>query len=175
MKTTSSHRPEPESRANVARALRERPLETILATGFGVGLAPIAPGTAGSLVGLALFWPMRGWPFAGQAAACVALFALGTAAAGHVAKRVGREDPGIVVVDEIVGMWVTLLLVPFSVWTATAGFLLFRAMDVWKPYPARDLEALHGGLGIMADDVAAGLYANVALQLAVVVARHAGF
>ncbi len=148
---------------------------TALATGLGSGYSPFAPGTAGSLVGLVLFWPMRGWPFAWQAAACAGLFALGTLAAGRIARSVGREDPGIVVVDEVVGMWVTLLLVPFSLWTAAAGFVLFRAMDVWKPYPARDLEALHGGLGIMADDVAAGVYANVALQVAIVVARHAGF
>lgn len=141
----------------------------MIATGLGAGYSPFAPGTAGTLVGLALFWPMRAWPFAWQAVACVALFALGTAAAARVAKVVGREDPGIVVVDEIVGMWVTLLLVPLSVWSASAGFFLFRAMDVWKPYPARDLEALHGGVGIMADDVAAGLYANVLLHLALVV------
>src|SRR5262245_9818744 len=147
---------------------------TLLATGLGSGYSPFAPGTAGSLVGLALFWPMREWPLAWQAAACVGLFVVGAAAAGRGAANLGREDPGIVVVDEIVGMWITLLLVPFSLLTATAGFLLFRAMDVWKPYPARDLEALHGGLGIMADDAAAGLYANVALQLLVVAARHAG-
>jgi phosphatidylglycerophosphatase A len=147
---------------------------TLVATGLGAGYSPFAPGTAGSLVGLALFWPMRAWPFAWQAVACMALFVLGAVAAGRVAEQVGREDPGIVVVDEIVGMWVTLLLVPFSVWTAAAGFFLFRAMDVWKPYPARDLEALVGGLGIMADDAAAGIYANIALQLVVVVARHVG-
>ncbi len=145
-----------------------------IATGLGSGYSPFAPGTAGSLVGLALLWPMRGWPFAWQAAACVALFARGAAAAGRVARSVGIADPGIVVVDEVVGMWVTLLLVPLSAWTAAAGFLLFRAMDVIKPYPARDMEALHGGLGIMADDVAAGLYANLVLQVAMVVARHAG-
>ena len=147
----------------------------VIATGLGSGYSPIAPGTAGSLLGLALFWPMRGWPFLWQAAACVALFTLGTPAAGRVARRLGTEDPGIVVVDEIVGMWVTLLLVPFSPWSASAGFFLFRAMDVIKPYPARNLEALHGGLGIMADDLAAGLYANIALQVALVAARHAGF
>ncbi|HET7294981.1 MAG TPA: phosphatidylglycerophosphatase A [Vicinamibacteria bacterium] len=147
---------------------------TTIATGLGSGYSPFAPGTAGSLVGLALFWPMRTWPFAWQAAACVALFVLGAAAATRVANHVGREDPGIVVVDEIVGMWITLLLVPVTAWSALVGFFLFRAMDVWKPYPARDLEALHDGLGIMADDVAAGLYANVSLHVALVVWNHLG-
>jgi phosphatidylglycerophosphatase A len=145
-----------------------------IATGLGSGYSSIAPGTAGSLVGLALFWPLRDLPFAAQAAACVLLFALGTLAADRVARVLGVEDPGVVVVDEILGMWLTLLLVPVSAWTAALGFVLFRAMDVLKPYPARDLEALHGGLGIMADDVAAGIYANVLLQVALVVARHAG-
>jgi phosphatidylglycerophosphatase A len=154
----------------MARSLLDGPAFAI-ATGFGSGYSPFAPGTAGSLVGLLLFLPLRNLPFAWQLAACAALFVIGTLAATRVAKRVGIEDPGIVVVDEVVGMWVTLLLVPFSPWTAAAGFLLFRVMDVIKPYPARDLEHLHGGLGIMADDVAAGIYANVALQVAVVAAR----
>lgn len=145
-----------------------------IATGLGSGYSRFAPGTAGSLVGLALFWPLWTRPLAWQAAACAALFALGTAASSRVARSLGIEDPGIVVVDEILGMWVTLLFVPISAWTAVLGFFLFRVMDVLKPYPARDLEALHGGLGIMADDVAAGLYANVVLQVAVVAARHAG-
>jgi len=143
-----------------------------VATGLGSGYSPFAPGTAGSLVGLVLFWPLRNLSFAWQAAACVALFVLGVACAAHVAKSVGDEDPGIVVVDEVVGMWITLLLVPLSPWTASAGFFLFRVMDVIKPYPARDLERLHGGLGIMADDVAAGIYANVVLQVALVVAAR---
>lgn len=146
-----------------------------LATGLGSGYSPFAPGTAGSLVGLLLFLPLRNLPLGWQLGACVALFVFGCAAASHVERSVGREDPGIVVVDEVVGMWVTLLLVPFSPFTAAAGFFLFRAMDVIKPYPARDLEALHGGLGIMADDVAAGIYANILLQLVVVVMRLGGW
>jgi phosphatidylglycerophosphatase A len=144
---------------------------TAIATGLGAGYSPLVPGSAGSLVGLLLFWPMRGWPFAWQAAACASLFVVGAVAAGRVAKRAGLEDPGSVVVDEIVGMWITLLLVPITSWTVIGGFLLFRALDVVKPYPARDLEDLHGGVGIMADDVAAGVYANLVLQVLVVVAR----
>lgn len=153
-----------------ARSLADLPAFAV-ATGLGSGYSPLAPGTAGSLVGLLLFLPLQRLALPWQVAACVALFAIGTAAAGRVARSVGIEDPGIVVVDEVVGMWVTLLAVPVMPWTLLAGFFLFRAMDVVKPYPARDLEALHGGLGIMADDVAAGIYANVLLQLLVVATR----
>jgi phosphatidylglycerophosphatase A len=98
-----------------------------------------------------------------------ACFFMGTAAAAIVARRVGITDPGIVVVDEVVGMWVSLLFLPFTAGTAALGFVLFRVMDVWKPYPARQLEDLPGGWGIMSDDLMAGLYANLALRVALLV------
>lgn len=140
-----------------------------VATGFGSGYSPVAPGTAGSLVGLLLFWPLRRLPPALLLAVVAACFFLGTAAAAIVARRVGITDPGIVVVDEVVGMWVSLLFLPFTAGTAALGFVLFRVMDVWKPYPARQLEDLPGGWGIMFDDVMAGLYANLALRVALLV------
>ena len=135
-----------------------------VATGFGSGYSPIAPGTAGSLVGLLLFWPMRHLPAAFQVGVVAVCFLLGTAAAASLARRVGAEDPGIVVVDEVVGMWVSLLFLPFTPATAVAGFVLFRIMDVFKPYPARQFESLPGGWGIMADDLMAGIYANLLLR-----------
>jgi phosphatidylglycerophosphatase A len=138
---------------------------TFLATGFGSGYLPVAPGTAGSLVGLALFWPMAGLPFGWIAAATAVVFLLGVASATSVARQVGLEDPGLVVVDEIVGMWISLFFVPFTPVNILAAFLLFRFMDIVKPYPARDLEHLREGWGIMADDVMAGIYANLALQV----------
>jgi phosphatidylglycerophosphatase A len=137
-----------------------------LGTGFGSGYAPVAPGTAGSAVGLLLFWwPLATWGLPAQVAATLVVFVAGIVAAGQVARRAGHEDPGIVVVDEIVGMWVSLLALPFTPVTAVAGFVLFRIMDVVKPWPARSLERLHGGLGIMADDVMAGVYANLLLRV----------
>jgi phosphatidylglycerophosphatase A len=139
-------------------------LATVIATGLGSGYAPFAPGTAGSAVGLALFWPLHHLPLAGQAVATALVFALGVAAATHVARRLGIEDPGLVVADEVVGMWVSLLGVPLTGLTAAAGFVLFRVFDVFKPYPARDLERLPGGWGIMCDDVMAGIYANLLLR-----------
>jgi phosphatidylglycerophosphatase A len=136
-----------------------------LATGFGSGYSPFAPGTAGSLVGLVLFWPLQRLDLGLQVVVVIAVFVLGVAVAGDVARRVGREDPGIVVVDEVVGMWISLLALPWGPGVAFAGFFLFRIMDVVKPFPARRLEDLPAGWGIMADDVMAGIYANVALRL----------
>lgn len=142
---------------------------TALATGLGSGYAPIAPGTAGSALGLLLFWPLHLLPAAAQIAAIVALSLLGALAAGRVAASVGLEDPGLVVVDEVAGMWVSLVLLPLTPATAAAGFLLFRVLDVVKPYPARDLERLSRGWGIMADDLMAGLYANLLLRVGLLV------
>ena len=139
-------------------------LATAVATGLGSGYAPVAPGTAGSLVGLALFWPVHHLPLVGQVVATVLVFALGVAASARVARRLGIEDPGLVVADEVVGMWVSLLGLPLTGVTAVAGFVLFRVFDVFKPYPARDLEHLPGGWGIMCDDVMAGIYANLLLR-----------
>ena len=140
-----------------------------VATAGGAGHAPLAPGTAGSAVGLLLFWPLSRLPFAGQAGLTVAVFLVGTLAATHVAARLGQKDPGMVVVDEVVGQWVSLLLLPLTPFTAAAGFLLFRVLDVVKPWPARDFERLPGGWGIMADDVMAGIYANLLVRIGLLV------
>lgn len=144
-------------------------LATLVATGFGSGYSPFAPGTAGSAVGLLLFWPLSRLPLPLQIAATVAVLVLGVAASTRVARRVGLEDPGIVVVDEVVGQWITLVSLPLTPLTAAAGFFLFRVMDVVKPWPARQLEHLRAGYGIMADDVMAGLYAQLALRVLLLV------
>jgi len=136
----------------------------VVATAFGAGYSPIAPGTAGSLVGLALFWPLQlAAPWV-QLLVTVAAYFAGVAASTRLARRLGRKDPGAAVVDEVVGMWLALLFLPFTPATAVAAFLLFRVLDVFKPYPARQLESLPGGWGIMTDDVMAGVYANLLLQ-----------
>jgi phosphatidylglycerophosphatase A len=140
-----------------------------VATASFSGLSPVAPGTAGSAVGLLLFWPLSRLVAPWQWAACALVFAIGTLAATRVARMVGREDPEIVVVDEVAGQWVSLAGLPFTPATALAGFLLFRAMDVIKPWPARDLERLPGGLGIMCDDIAAGIYAHLLVQVGLLV------
>lgn len=96
----------------------------------------------------------------------VALSIAGIWSAGVVARAIRDEDPSIVVVDEFAGMWLSLLFLPLTPFTAAAGFLLFRVLDVIKPFPARQFEHLPGGLGIVADDLMAGAYANLLLRLA---------
>ena len=141
-------------------------LAIFVATCGYVGYFPIAPGTAGSLAALALFAFIRwiGVPWV-ELAAIVAVFAIGVWAAHGTELAQGRKDPGIVVIDEVLGMLITLALVPASLGGIVVGFLLFRLFDVVKPYPAAQLEHLHGGLGIMADDAVAGIYAHLALRL----------
>ena len=137
----------------------------LMATGLGSGYSAIAPGTAGSFVGLLLFLPLAGRPWPVQLAATAALTVLGVFAAQRVATLVARKDPGLVVVDEVAGQWITFVGLPFTPAIAVAGFLLFRVMDIVKPWPARALERLPGGFGIMADDVAAGIYAQLLLRV----------
>ena len=137
----------------------------VIATALGAGYAPVAPGTFGSAVGL-LFWlalPNVHWlQLLAILVVSVAGIWSGTVAEGHFERR----DPGQVVVDEVAGMMVTLAFnrVAGFAWL-TAAFVLFRASDIIKPFPVNRLERLPGGLGIMADDLAAGVYANLALRL----------
>lgn len=138
----------------------------VFISSFGyVGYFPIAPGTAGSFAALALFAFVRwvGVP-AFELGMIVAVFAIGVWAASGTEAALGRKDPGIVVIDEVLGMLITLALLPVSIPGVVVGFLIFRALDVIKPYPAAQLEHLHGGLGIMADDAVAGLYSHLILR-----------
>jgi len=134
-----------------------------VATVGGVGYVPIAPGTFGSAVGLLVWW-LLGPSAVVQSVAIVAIFAAGVWSGGVCERDCCRTDPRHVVIDEVAGMLITLLLAPVAWAGAFGAFLLFRIADVIKPYPANRLEALHGGLGIMADDAMAGVYANIALR-----------
>ena len=134
---------------------------------FGyVGFFPIAPGTAGSLAALALFAFVRwiGMP-AFEWATIVAVLAIGIWSADGAERALGRKDPGPVVIDEVLGMLITLALLPVSMTGVMVGFLWFRLFDVVKPYPAGRMEHLPGGYGIMLDDAMAGLYAHLVLRL----------
>ena len=134
-----------------------------LATALGVGYAPVAPGTCGSAVGL-LLWAVLPASTLVQASVIIGLFAAGSWSAGVAERHFGRTDPGQVVVDEVMGMLITLFLNPVGWVGALAAFFLFRLADVIKPYPANRLEQLHGGVGVIADDAMAGIYANLALR-----------
>ncbi len=136
-----------------------------LATVGGLGHAPIAPGTFGSAAGILIYWLTRHWSTEAQFAIIVVVCLVGTWAATQAATHFGREDPGQVVIDEVAGQLVTLALTGAGVTATIAGFLIFRVLDIIKPYPANRFEQLHGGLGIMADDVMAGVYGCLLLHL----------
>jgi phosphatidylglycerophosphatase A len=143
-------------------------LALLLATFGYVGLCPIAPGTAGSAAALVLYAALRyvGSPVI-DLGVILLLFAVGCWAGSVAERHYGRTDPGAVVLDEVIGMLLTLWLVPVTWVGVVVGFLLFRTFDIVKPFPARQCERLHGGLGIMADDAVAGIYGNLALRLIV--------
>ena len=141
-----------------------------LATWFGCGRSPFAPGTVGSaaalLIGIALhhYLGVQGWRFLLLA---VLLFYPAVWSAGVAASISKIEDPGFVVVDEVLGQWIAMAGAhPFNWASALAAFALFRLFDIWKPAPVRQLEALPGGLGINADDAMAGVYAALVIWVA---------
>lgn len=141
-------------------------LSLAVATALGAGYVPFAPGTVGSLAGLVLYAGIRatGLPVV-ELAAIVVVFVVGAWSATAAEKHFGHIDPGPVVIDEVLGMLVTLALMPVSVVGAFAGFFLFRVFDVIKPPPCNRLEALPGGWGVMSDDFMAAVYAHVCVRV----------
>ena len=135
-----------------------------LATCLGLGYVPFAPGTFGSAAGL-LVWAVLPQSTTAHGVAIVLIFAAGVWSAGIAEQHFRGTDPGPVVIDEVMGMLVTLFMVPVGWPGAAAGFLLFRIFDVIKPPPANQLEHLRGGMGVMADDFMAAVYANIALRI----------
>jgi phosphatidylglycerophosphatase A len=137
-----------------------------MAFGFGTGLAPVAPGTFGSLPGVLLAWLTLDMGIYVQLGVAAALFLSGIWICGESARRIGVHDHGGIVWDEICGMYITLLLAPASILGFALGFGLFRLFDIVKPSPIRELDhRLGGGLGIMLDDLVAALYALISLAL----------
>jgi phosphatidylglycerophosphatase A len=142
----------------------------IMATGCYIGRSPVAPGTLGSLIGLPIAWGLSAlsWPLASLIS--LALIAVAVWITDAAERIVGAEDPGCIVLDEIAGMVVALNGIPFSAATALGGFVLFRIFDITKPPPVGTLDRrLHGGWGIVMDDIAAGVMANVALRIGIYV------
>ena len=138
-------------------------LPLAIATALGAGYAPFAPGTVGSAAGLIVWWLLPE-SAAAQIAAIVVIFAVGSWSGTIAERHFGRTDPGQVVIDEVMGMLITMFLNPAGWIGALLGFFLFRVFDVVKPYPSDRLEKLHGGVGVMADDGMAAVYANAALR-----------
>jgi phosphatidylglycerophosphatase A len=139
----------------------------LIATWFGCGYAPKAPGTAGSLAALLIAIALNWYGGYGRWTLLLLtalLLAPGIWSAGIVAKRTNKPDPQIVVVDEVIGQWITLAGAATFNWkTYLAAFVLFRVLDMWKPAPARQFENFPGGWGIVADDVMAGVYGALAI------------
>ena len=137
-----------------------------------IGYFPVAPGTMGSAAGLVLYAALRlaGVPPLFDGVLIVTLFVVGIWSGTHAERYFGGTDPGPGVIDEVVGMLITLFMLPVSWPAALAGFLLFRVLDVIKPFPAGRFERLHGGLGMMADDAMSAVYANLLLRLLVWIA-----
>lgn len=130
-----------------------------------VGFFPIAPGTAGSLAAFAPYaWARWMGAPAFEVAMIVAVLAAGVWSASVTERALGQKDPGPIVIDEVLGMLITLLWLPLSLVGMAVGFVLFRLFDIVKPYPAARMESLRGGMGVMLDDAVAGLYAHVALR-----------
>lgn len=145
---------------------RDHRLTVFLATGFGLGSAPVAPGTLGTLPGVALAFGLSLLPLTIAVPLLLAFIGASVRAADAAEKALGAKDPGAIVIDEIAGMAVTLIAIPFTWKTAVAGFFLFRVLDILKPFPIRALEKrIPGGLGVVADDVMAGVMANLIIRL----------
>lgn len=157
-----------------ALGLRLRDPATFIATAGGVGLLPKAPGTWGSLVGVALAWIVvdLGGPLPLLAIMSV-LFVLGWWAADRVSRTTGIADPGFIVIDEVVGQALVLSIAPLTPMAYLVGFILFRIADILKPWPVRVLDQkIHSGFGVMIDDVAAAVYATIALALGLRLLGH---
>lgn len=137
----------------------------LIATGFYTGYAPKAPGTAGSLLGLFLYWAIPGSESVYSVAGVVLFFFAGVWAANRVEKETNVHDNQIIVIDEIVGMLITVAFFEKSLIWLAVGFVLFRFFDIIKPYPAKASEKLPHGWGVMIDDVIAGIYSALSLRL----------
>ncbi len=147
-----------------------------VALGFGSGLAPKAPGTFGTLAGLALYYALAVvLPPAAIAFLAIPFFFLGVWACDVTAKHLGVQDPGCIVWDEVVAFLPLAAISSAAWWLQAVAFVLFRLFDIWKPYPIRMIDAnVKGGFGVMLDDVAAAAYAYLAFIVFIVV-MHKGF
>ncbi|MFH1690073.1 MAG: phosphatidylglycerophosphatase A [Candidatus Eisenbacteria bacterium] len=158
------------------RAPRLNPLVRFLATGAYLGYAPFAPGTVGSLGCAVLVWfavpevtHLSSAPAIGVAALSTLAFVALAIWASGLAERSFGHDASRIVIDEYAGFLISVLLLPKSLFVFAVAFLLFRALDIVKPFPARRAEALPGGTGVVLDDVVAGIYANILLRVMLLV------
>jgi phosphatidylglycerophosphatase A len=145
-----------------------RAIILFISQGAYSGKSPVAPGTAGTVVGVFIYLGIKGLPPVHYAAVCITVFVIGMWAAGHAEIILGRTDSPSIVIDEIAGFLMVMFMVPSGLFFIVSGFVIFRVFDIIKPWPLKRLQELHGGLGVMLDDVGAGVYTNIALQVAAV-------
>ena len=162
MKTESEH---PGTVAVFRQATPHGKTALILGTWFGSGLMPFASGTFGTLAALPLVALSSFFPPLSSALFLMIMILVSIWASQVAHRLLKKGDPSEVVIDEVAGFLLTMLWIPLSWGTLLAGFLLFRLFDIWKPWPANAAERLHGGLGIVLDDLVAGLYANLSLTI----------
>lgn len=141
-------------------------LADMLATFFYVGRFPVAPGTMASAVGALMAVGLHAWPVA-YLAVMALVIVVGFWASGPAEKAAGKKDPGFIVIDEVAGIMISFFMVPLSWAVIISGFFLFRAFDMFKIWPANKFEELGGARGIMMDDIMAGIYTNIVLQIAI--------
>jgi len=135
----------------------------VLASVFGAGYAPVASGTVGSFVTVVAIWLLPLTPLR-IAVALVVVVLVGIWAGSRVERVLGKKDPGVIVIDEVAGMLLSLILLPRTIPVLITAFLLFRLFDIWKPFPARESQALTGGVGVMVDDLIAGFYTLILIM-----------
>jgi phosphatidylglycerophosphatase A len=142
------------------------------ATGGYIGFIPFAPGTFGSLLGIPLFYFMSSLPLPAAFSLMIVFTLFSIWVAGKAEKSLKAKDPGCIVIDEIAGMGVTFLAIPFNIYLAVCGFIVFRFFDILKPFPVNYLEKrFTGGTGVVLDDVAAGVMSNIVLQIILLVMK----
>jgi phosphatidylglycerophosphatase A len=135
----------------------------VLASVFGAGYAPVASGTVGSFVTVGAIWLLPLTPLR-IAVALVVVILVGIWAGSRVERLLGKKDPGVIVIDEVAGMLLSVILLPRTIPVLITAFLLFRLFDIWKPFPARESQALTGGMGVMVDDLIAGFYTLILIM-----------
>jgi len=135
----------------------------VLASVFGAGYAPVASGTVGSFVTVVAIWLLPLTPLR-IAVALVVVTLIGIWAGSRVERVLGKKDPGVIVIDEVAGMLLSVILLPRTIPVLITAFLLFRLFDIWKPFPARESQALTGGVGVMVDDLIAGFYTLILIM-----------
>ncbi len=143
-----------------------------IAQGAYSGKSPFAPGTAGTLVAVVLYLGARALSPPAYGLVCVLLCAVGTWAADRAELLLGCKDCSSIVIDEIAGFFIAMFMVPAGWGFLVAGFLLFRVFDVIKPWPLHGLQDVRGGLGVMLDDIGAGIYTNILLQIASTIVKR---